>query len=297
MGNFFDTYFVIPLLNVLVVFYKLFELLGWSGKLGLAIIAFTSFIRLVMYPMFKKQMETTKKINDLRPHLDRLQELHKEDKTKLQQEQLKLYQEAGINPAAGCFLALVQIPVFLALYNALNFFVRHGEGSGNLSQINNRLYFDALKIQSIDLNFIGFHLTNTPANGGAWYYYLIPVVTGLLQYFQAATALTQPPAPTKNADGTERKPTSGDEFQKAMQTQMKYFFPVMIGVMSFNFPVALSIYWNVFSIFSIIQYYLHMGSDKKNSKTQIASTTGTESKAEEPSAVIQPQKKNKKKKK
>lgn len=296
MGNFFDTYFVIPLLNVLVVFYKLFEILGWPGKLGLAIIAFTSFIRLVMYPMFKKQMETTKKINDLRPHLDRIQELHKDDKTKLQQEQLRLYQEAGINPAAGCFLALVQIPVFLALYNALNFFVRNGEGTTNLAQINNRIYFDALKIQTIDLNFIGFHLTNTPANGGSWHYYIIPVVTGLLQYFQASTALTQPPAPTKNADGTDKQPSTSDEFQKAMQTQMKYFFPVMIGVMSFNFPVALSIYWNVFSIFSIIQYYLHMRGEKKTPTQESAARTSAESKAEEPKAVIQPPKKHKKKK-
>jgi YidC/Oxa1 family membrane protein insertase len=115
MGNLFHNYFIQPLFNLLVAFYKLFETINAPGKLGLAIIAFTVFIRLVMYPLFKKQMDTTKKMQDLKPHLDKLQEKHKNDKQKLQQEQLRLYQEAGINPAAGCLLAVVQIPVFIAL--------------------------------------------------------------------------------------------------------------------------------------------------------------------------------------
>lgn len=254
MGDFFNNVLVFPLLNVIAVFYKLFELIGLPGTFGLAIIAFTVFIRLLMYPLFKKQMETTRKIQELKPHLDRLNDKHKDDKTKLQQEQIRLYQEAGINPAAGCVLALVQIPIFLALYNALNFFINHSEGTANIKAINDLIYFEGLKLQTLDLTFLGYQLTTTPAQAnGVWYYYLIPVITGILQYFQAVTTLTAPP---KGAEDKNKKPEMGDEFQKAMQTQMKYFFPVMIGIFSFNFPVALSLYWNVFSIFSIIQYYL-----------------------------------------
>ena len=109
MGDFFNSVFVHPLLNVLVGFYKFYEQIQAPGKLGLAIITFTVFIRLVMYPLFKKQMDTTKKLNDLKPHLDKLNDKHKNDKQKLQQEQLRLYKEAGINPASGCLLAIVQI--------------------------------------------------------------------------------------------------------------------------------------------------------------------------------------------
>ena len=260
MGNIFHLYFVQPLFNILVAFYKLFEVIHFPGKLGLSIIAFTVFIRLVMYPLFKKQMDTTKKMQDLKPHLDKLQDKHKDDKQKLQQEQLRLYQEAGINPAAGCLLAVVQIPVFIALYNALNFFINHGVGAANLAKINKEIYFAQLKITSIDVNFLGYVLTKTPAHGGAWWYYLIPVITGILQYFQASvTMITPPSAPAKkdkNGKDIEKKPDTGEDFQKAMQTQMKYMFPVMIGFFSYNFPVALSLYWNVFSIFSIIQYFL-----------------------------------------
>ncbi|MCX7996190.1 MAG: YidC/Oxa1 family membrane protein insertase [Patescibacteria group bacterium] len=293
MGEFFNTWFVHPLLNVLVAFYKLFEVLQIPGTLGLAIIAFTVFIRLVMYPLYKKQMDTTRKINELKPHLDRLNELHKEDKQKLQQEQLRLYQEAGVNPLAGCLLAIVQIPIFIALYNALNYFVMNGQSGA--AKINEYLYSPDLHIRTIDTSFLGYNLTQTPAEGGQWFYYLIPVVTGLLQYFQAATTMipATPPAEKKedpNA-GTmkgkgggkkkakdsleevkkepivEKKSDTADEFQKAMQTQIKYMFPVMIGFFSFKFPVALSLYWNVFSLFSIIQYYLSRNNEAK-SKTK-----------------------------
>ncbi len=266
MGNFFNTVFVHPLLNVLVLFYKLFEATPLPGKLGLSIIAFTVFIRFLMYPLFKKQMDTTKKLNDLKPHLDKLNEKHKDDKQKLQQEQLRLYQEAGINPAAGCLLALVQIPVFIGLYNALNYFVHNGNGAA-VSKINDLLYNPALNIGTIDVHFLMFNLTQTPAQGANPYYYAVPVITGILQYFQAVTTL--PPAKKDIKEDIQEEKTkehksikkaektdSADEFQKAMQTQMKYMFPVMIGFFAFNFPVALSLYWNTFSLFSIIQYYL-----------------------------------------
>lgn len=269
IGAFFNSVFVHPLLNILVAFYKLYEATGVAGKLGLAIITFTVFIRLIMYPLFKKQMETTKKLNDIKPHLDKLNEKHKNDKQKLQQEQLKLYQEAGINPAAGCLLAIVQIPVFIGLYNALNYFVANGSGAA-ISKINDLLYSPALKIQSIDVNFLMYNLTQTPSQGANAFYYAIPVITGILQYFQAVT--TMPPAPPKKIEKElakkegkdEKKPDTSDEFQRAMQTQMKYMFPIMIGFFSFNFPVALSLYWNVFSLFSIIQYYLTKERKDKN---------------------------------
>jgi YidC/Oxa1 family membrane protein insertase len=265
MDGFFGDYFVQPLFNVLVVFYKLFETIGAPGKLGLAIITFTIFIRIVMYPLFKKQMDATRKIQELKPHLDKLNEKHKDDKQKLQQEQLRLYQEAGVNPAAGCLLAIVQIPVFIALYSALNFLIQHGAGAANLKQINDAIWFEGLKIAGpLDNAFLGYDLLKTPAQAnGVWFYYLIPVITGILQYFQAVTTMTTPPAPSDSKDGKDKdgndgkkEPDTADEFQKAMQTQMKYMFPLMIGFFSWSFAVALSLYWNVFSLFSIIQYYL-----------------------------------------
>jgi len=102
--NFFNTYLVFPILNLLILFYKVFLFIRLPGAFGFAIIALTAFVRLLFQPFFKRQMETASKMQELKPHLDKLSVKHKNDKKQLQQEQMKLYQQAGINPASGCFL-------------------------------------------------------------------------------------------------------------------------------------------------------------------------------------------------
>jgi len=255
-NNIFDTVLVYPILNVLILFYKLFISIGLPGAFGFSIIALTVFIRLILHPFFSKQIETTKKMQDLKPHLDRLSSKHKKDPKKLQSEQMRLYQEAGINPATGCLFMLVQIPVFFALYNTLSLFLMKGPTTKLIADINGVLYHPFLKIQSINSDFFIFNLAMSPQKSGLWYYYLVPVVTAALQYLQVQ-ATTPAMAPTALAENKDKKKevssTSGD-FQKAMNTQMKYIFPLMIGWFAYTLPLGLSLYWNIFSLFSIMQY-------------------------------------------
>src|SRR3989344_491222 len=116
MGEFFNTVFYIPILNLLIVFYKLFEMLRIPGPLGWAIILLTIAIRLFLYPLMAAQLKAAKKMANLKPHLDALSAKHKDDKKKLQQAQLDLYKQHGVNPAAGCLPLLVQMPILIALY-------------------------------------------------------------------------------------------------------------------------------------------------------------------------------------
>src|SRR5690348_3630517 len=102
MGAIFYSIFFQPILNLLVAFYKFFLLIHLPGAFGFAIITLTVLIRFLLHPFFKKQIETAKKMQEMKPHLDKLQAKHKDDPKKLQAEQLKLYQQAGINPASGC---------------------------------------------------------------------------------------------------------------------------------------------------------------------------------------------------
>lgn len=247
--NIFSTIFVFPILNLLVAFYKAFLWLRLPGAFGLSIVALVVLIRLIFHPFFKKQLETTKKMSELKPHLDKLSVKHKEDPKKLQQEQMKLYQEAGINPAAGCIFMLIQIPVFIALYQTLSLFLNH-DTSKVIASINKVVYWPALYIQSIDPHFLGLNLIMSPSKAHLWYYYLIPVITGIFQYFQVATTT---PAPAAKVEGKDKK-DDGNDFQRAMNTQMKFVFPVMIAWFSYTLPIGLSLYWNIFSLFSIIQY-------------------------------------------
>lgn len=265
MEGFFATYFVIPLLNVIILIYKALESLQVPWTFGFAVIAFTVLMRFVMHPLFKKQMETQKALTKIKPKIDAVQKKYKNDKEQLQKEQLRIYQEAGINPAAGCVLMFVQMPVFIALYSALNFILSHSSGDAAINQINELLYFPGIAITTFDATFAGLNLLTTPAQAALWWYYLVPVLTGILQYFQAAAMMTSSPMPSKKGDKDGKKDSepagTAEEFQRAMQTQIKYVFPVMIGIFSFNFPVALSLYWNTFSVFSIIQYRMMKAKD------------------------------------
>ena len=156
--NIFNTVFVIPILNLLVVFYKLFLLIHLPGAFGFAIIALTIAIRLLFQPFFQKQIETAKKMQEIKPHLDNISAKHKDDKKQLQAEQLKLYQQHGINPTSGCLVMIIQLPVFIGLYNTLNLFLLNGQAEKTITSINKVLYFSALKIETINSWFFGLDL-------------------------------------------------------------------------------------------------------------------------------------------
>lgn len=259
--NIFNTFLVIPILNVLMGFNKLFELAHIPGAFGFAIVALTLAVRGLLHPFFKQQMDTARKMQEIKPHLDRLGDKHKKDAKKLQEEQLKLYQEAGINPAAGCLFMVVQIPIFIALYQTLSLFFTPNIHTVVLA-INKVLYLSFLHVKVIDLWFLGLNLATTPQKANNVLYYSIPVITAVLQYLQVKVSapsmgMQSPAVATSQVDKgkkDEKKDSMGGDFQKAMNTQMKYIFPLMIGWFSLSMPVGLSLYWNIFSLFSIIQY-------------------------------------------
>jgi YidC/Oxa1 family membrane protein insertase len=101
----------------------IFDLLNWlfkvTGNFGVAIIALTFIVRLIMFPVAQKQFKSMAAMRKVQPKIKALQERFKDDKQKQQQEMLKLYKDEKINPAAGCLPILLQIPIFYALYKVL----------------------------------------------------------------------------------------------------------------------------------------------------------------------------------
>jgi len=288
----FNTIIINPILNALVALYKLFLTLGVPGAFGFAIITLTILFRFALHPFFKQQLESQQKLNALKPKMSELQAKHKDDKTRLQQAQMDLYKEHGINPASGCLFAIVQIPIFIGLYQTLSSFVNAASSTAAIQAINKVLYTPIIAITKIDPNFFFFNLaispekysifsfslkqgiTLHPENFAYAYYLLVPLVTGFLQYLQAQKTLAIQPSPSKDIvetkDGKKKDPGFAGDFQSAMNTQMKYFFPVMIAIFSYQLPVGLSLYWNIFSIFSIIQSVRQAQSTKSlipNTKT------------------------------
>ncbi len=254
----FDSGVIFPIKNVLLLFNFIFQAIHLPGSFGFAIIALTVAIRLLLTPASKQQIELAKKMADMKPHLDALTAKHKDDKKKLQEAQMQLYKEMGVNPAAGCLYAVVQIPVFIGLYNVLNTFFTHGSVAHNIAEINKGVYLSFLKISSINPWFFGFDVSIAPKEFqkvGIWYL-VIPVVTAILQYYQVKVTMPAATAPvvTGSAKKTKEVKEKKQDMQSMMSSQMLYIFPLMIGYFAFSLPVGLSLYWNIFSIFTIIQY-------------------------------------------
>src|SRR5919197_1214070 len=102
---------------------------------GISIIIFTLIIRLFTVPLTLKSMRSTRNMQQIQPLIKEVQKKYAKDRAKQQEETMKIYHEYGVNPAAGCFPALVQIPVFIGLYTALRFILDHGSNPAALAPI------------------------------------------------------------------------------------------------------------------------------------------------------------------
>lgn len=248
----FNTLFTNPIINLFVGSYQLFNSIGVPFAFGFAIILLTVVIRLILYPFTAAQIKSAYKMQKIAPLMKNFREKYKDDKKRQQEEMMRIYREHKINPAAGCLPLIIQIPVIWSLYNVLNIAV--GVNSvAKLADINKVLYFDFLKLDSIwDTVFFGVSLGATPSKlwATAPYLILIPVLTGALQFVLSKMMMSDIP----QVPGTK-----DDDFQSAFQKQSLFIFPVMIGFFAFTLPVGLSVYWNTFTIFGILQQYLLIG--------------------------------------
>ena len=262
MGNFFTLILVNPIINILVAIYLIFSFLHIPYALGFAIIGLTVAIRFILYPLTTSQLQASMKMQKIAPHLSKLKEKHKGDAAKIQQETMRLYKEHGINPAAGCLPILIQMPIIWALYSVLQRMVAL-KPDAVAASVNKIIYFDFLKLNHAwDPSFFGLPLGGMPSkliSTMGPLIFLVPVLTGVFQFILSKMMI---PAKTgievlekdieKKAEIDKKDAT---DFASAFQTQSMFIFPVMIGFFSFSFPIGLSLYWNTFTVFGIIQQY------------------------------------------
>ncbi len=246
------------------------------GNYGWTIILFTLITKLLLFPLTLKQQKSMKKTQALQPKLLQLQEKYKYDKEKLNQETMKLYQEAGVNPMGGCLPMLIQFPILIALYNIIRkpisyvmmlsndtisaIYERIHGTTASFAQINQislanemRAGYDKVSefIASHDLinfDFFGLDLSVTPSIqyiSEHLIYILIPLVAGGTTYLVSQLS-------------TKMSATGGKEDNPAASSMktMNYLFPLMTAWFSITLPAGLGLYWTVSNLFQIVQMYL-----------------------------------------
>ncbi|MBI4035661.1 membrane protein insertase YidC [Candidatus Daviesbacteria bacterium] len=253
----FNLIFFGPVINLLVLIFQGLQAIGIPGALGFSIMILTVLIRILVWPFMSSQIKATKKMADLKPHLDVLKAKHKDDKQALAAAQMALYKEHGVNPAGGCLPAVIQIPVFIALYQAI-INILPGAG-GNLNVINSLLYFPQFKLPAtLDPNFFGLNLGIKPAEFGKYgaLLLLIPIITALLTFVQSKMTLPKPVKQYPSDSPKEKKEKESiEDSMGQVQSQMVFLMPIMIGYFAFSFPVGLAIYWNTYTILGILQQH------------------------------------------
>lgn len=256
IGDIFNLIFMGPIINLLVLIYQGLQTIHLPGTLGFSIILLTVVVRILVWPFMSSQIKATKKMADLKPHLAELKNRHQDDKKALASAQMALYKEHGVNPAGGCLPALIQIPIFIALYQAiLNVF----PAGGNLNYINSLLYSPSLRLANFpDPSFFGLNIGSKPFDvmGSQPLIVLVPLLTAALTFVQSKMTLPQPIKHHPGEPPKETKAKEGlEESMGAVQSQMVFLMPIMIGYFAFSFPVGLAIYWNVYTILGIFQQH------------------------------------------
>lgn len=228
MGDIWNIVILQPLLNILIVLYSvLFD------NFGLTIFALTVAIRAVMLPLTLKQTHATKAIQALQPKLVKLQKKYAKDKKKLAEEQMKLYQESGVSPA-GCVLPmLVQMPVWIALYQSIvKLLAVTPEDFLGLSRL---LYSWPLVHSVLPLGDQFLWLDLSAADP----FYIMPILVGGTMWVQQKMVTLPTLDPT----------------QDQRNQMMLWMMPMMFAFFTLSFPSGLALYWIVSNLITIaIQY-------------------------------------------
>lgn len=253
--NIFTTVLIQPLANGLIVAYKIL-----GNNMGLAILGFGLFLRVILNPLTKPYMESMKKMKEYAPQLEKLKKKHGSDKVKLAQAQSEFYKQQGINPGAGCLPYLLQIVVLIAFFNV---FSRVLAGDGNIVARFNELLYGPLKFGAEDIintKFLYLDVTKSDVFNIPSLPFPLPgpvlILAALVQFLSAKIMAPYVKAEKKIVKKTEEK---ADDIQVAMQQSMIYTFPLMTIVIGIRFASGLALYWLLFSVYQAIQQYKSQG--------------------------------------
>ncbi len=225
MMSFWNTFLYGPLLNALAFLVSIVP----GGDVGIAVIILTLFVKIILFPLSQRSIESQIKMNLLAPELKKIKDsgANKEEQAK---QTFELYKQHKTNPFSGCLLVLIQIPIIFALYYV---FLK------GINPESGLLYSFINTPDNINMIFLGILDISQKS-------LILAILAGISQYFQAFLM----PKPVLSDKAT----TSFQEnFSKSMQTQMKYVFPFVVAFIAYSVSGAVALYWITSNIFAIGQ--------------------------------------------
>ncbi|MEK7561785.1 MAG: YidC/Oxa1 family membrane protein insertase [Patescibacteria group bacterium] len=255
----FTTIIIQPIFNLLVLIYNLLP----GHNFGLAVIVFTIIIRLLMWPLVKKQLHHAKAIRELTPELKKIKAAAGGDRQQVSKMTMELYKERQINPFASIGIVLVQAPILIGLYFAIQRLIKDPQEIINFSY--NFLHFGwldtlASNIHQFDSSLFGLvDLTRSALGpkGLYWPALVIVALSAVVQFVQSKQLMPT----SKDARGLKTilseagqgKQADQSEVNAAVGRGMLFLIPFFVFIFGLNFPAALPLYWLVSSAVALIQ--------------------------------------------
>jgi YidC/Oxa1 family membrane protein insertase len=227
---FFTTLIYEPIYNALALF------VSWSpyGDVGLAIILITVVVKLILFPLAVTASHTQIAMRALEPQLKEIRDAHKDNSQEMALKTLALYRENKVNPFASILILIIQLPVILGLY-----WVIWKESS---TGVFDEAYLYSWVSQPDVSSFMFLNLI--PLAQGS---ILLAVLAGVTQYYLSRLMLPTFPVET----GKQFQ----DDLAKSMHLQMRYVFPVLLGVIAYVATAAIALYFITSNIFGIMQEF------------------------------------------
>ena len=197
-----------PIGYLLALIYRL------VGNYGISLIILTVIVKLVLYPLYAKQIKSTANMSDMSEKSKEIQRRYANDKEKMNEEMQKLYAESGFNPMSGCLPMLIQFPIIMGLFALLRNPMKYMPNDPTLMFANHEEFLWIKDLAQPDL-------------------WILPIAAGLATFF----------AFSMNSAMQMQQPGANPGQQKAMNAIMKYFFPLSILWLARSYPAGLAIYW------------------------------------------------------
>lgn len=228
ISNIWNTVLYEPLVNALAFLVSIIP----GGDVGIAVIILTIIVKIVLYPLSQKSIESQAQMSILSPELNKIKTsgASKEEQARLTFELYKIHKT---NPFSGCLLVLIQIPIIFALYYVFLKGIRFENG----------LLYSFIHIpENINMMFLGVvDITQKSI--------VLAVLAGVSQYLQAHFM----PKPAPSTPANSSTPSFQDSFAKSMSMQMKYVFPFVVAFIAYGISGAVALYWITSNLFMVGQ--------------------------------------------
>jgi YidC/Oxa1 family membrane protein insertase len=222
-----------PLYNGIVFFVGIIP----SHDMGVAVIAITVVVRIIIYPLSRRAIESQLAMKKVAPEVEEVKKKYKNNSTEQSQAIFALYRERGVHPFSGFGLTLIQLPVLIGLYLV---FLRGGFPSVDASLLYSFVHLPA----TINMEFLG--IMNTAGKHNI----ILAALVALSQF--AYTRLSMGP----RASRANIEATLSSDMARSFDLQARYAFPALFGVISYTVPAAAPLYWLTSNVFMLVQEYL-----------------------------------------